>query len=462
MVEAKIGLEIHGYLDMQETKKKLFCNCKIDPNAFANTNICPICTGQPGNKPMPANKEALNKIITIARFLGCSVNKKLLFQRKHYSWPDLPNGYQKTMSGSYSTPVGENGEFHDVGITEVHLEEDPARWDPETGKVDYNRCGFPLVEIVSEPDLKDADQVRKWLKDLVTALSYIKAIDPDAGIKSDVNVSIGPDFIRTEIKNVNSIKSIVKAVEYELARQEKEINEGKKQKQQTVRWDDVKGETVFMRAKETAVDYMFIPDPDLPLIPVDEGYIKQVEEALPEKPKEKIEKFTKQGIDKVDAQVLASNRILAELFEKVSKKIDPVFTARWLRRELLRVINYNKLDLEKTVHQEKFSDYITELFELVTSKKITEKVAQKLMEKLVVKPFSPKEQVEKEGLGAVSDTGEIKKYCEEAIKENPKAIEDYKKGNEKALHFIVGQVMRKTKGKASPNELNNILKELLS
>lgn len=461
MTEAKIGLEIHGYLDMRETGRKLFCNCKIDNNAYPNTNICPICTGQPGNKPMPTNEEALNKIITIARFLGCNVNKKLLFQRKHYSWPDLPNGYQKTMSGSYSTPVGENGEFHGVGITEVHLEEDPARWDPETGKIDYNRCGFPLVEIVTEPDIKTPDQAREWLKQLVKALSYIKAIDPDAGIKSDVNVSIGPKFIRTEVKNVNSIKSIIRAIEYEIARQEKETKEGIKQKQQTVRWDDNKQETMFMRSKETAVEYMFIPDPDLPIIPVDEEYIKEVEEALPEKPTEKIEKFTKQGIDKVDAQVLASNRIMAELYEKVSKKVDKVFTARWLRRELLRVINFNKLDIEKTVKQKDFDKYITELFELVTSKKITEKVGQKLMEKLVVKPFSPKQQVEKEKLGAVSDAGEITKFCEEAIKENPQAIEDYRKGNEKALNFIVGQVMRKTKGKASPKELNDILKDLL-
>ena len=249
MVQCKIGLEVHGYLNVQN-REKLFCRCAIAHEAEPNTHICPVCTAQPGCKPMTANAEAVEKILAIALMLDCTVNKKLLFQRKHYSWPDLPSGYQRTMSGSYATPVGEHGKFLDIGITEVHLEEDPARWDPETGCVDYNRSGFPLVEIVTDPEFTNPEQVRDWLKALVKTLAYIKAIDADAGIKADVNISIGPKFERVEVKNVNSFSSIVAAIQYEFKRQGEEVAAGKPIPMQTRAWSDATGENEVMRSKK--------------------------------------------------------------------------------------------------------------------------------------------------------------------------------------------------------------------
>jgi aspartyl-tRNA(Asn)/glutamyl-tRNA(Gln) amidotransferase subunit B len=459
MVEIKVGLEVHGYLDMIDTGRKLFCNCQIKEDSEPNTNICPTCTGQPGSKPMLPNEEAIKKIVAIAKMLNCKINHNLVFQRKHYDWPDMPTGYQRTMSGSFAVPVGEHGEFEGIRITEIHLEEDPAAWDPLTGRIDYNRAGHPLVEIVTEPDFRSSQQVRDWLKKLLTILSYIKAVNENAGVKADVNVSIFPKFERVEIKNVNSLKSIAKAVEYETARQEKEVSEGKRIVQETRRWDDKKEETQFMRSKEQAQDYMFIPEPDLPIIEVTPDYIKLIEESLPQKPQEKIEKFTKRGVEKEDAEVLASELQLAELFEKVAAEIDPQLAAKWLRRELLRVLNYNKKTLDEVKIDEK---HIIELLSMLHKKEISDKVARTIIEKLIEKGFSPREYVQKEGLHQVSDKSELEAMCKQAIEENPKAVADIKAGNEKSVNFIVGQVMRKTKGKSNPVEVGKLIKELIS
>ena len=219
-----IGLEIHTYLD---TKEKLFCSCPAEhgsKNAKPNTNICPICTGQPGSKPQLPNASAIDKAIQIALILGCKLNEKLIFNRKHYSWPDLPKGFQNTMSGPHSTPNGTDGKFLGIKITECHLEEDPAAWNPQTGEIDYNRSGSPLIEIVTAPDFKSSDQVIDWLKQLITTLDYIKAIDKKAGIKADVNISLPEKKgARIEIKNVNSLKNIRTAIEHEFARQKKQV-----------------------------------------------------------------------------------------------------------------------------------------------------------------------------------------------------------------------------------------------
>ncbi|MCK4669606.1 MAG: Asp-tRNA(Asn)/Glu-tRNA(Gln) amidotransferase subunit GatB [Nanoarchaeota archaeon] len=452
-VKVKIGLEIHGYLKMNESKKKLFCDCGIGGEE-PNTKICPICTGQPGNKPMLPNQEAVKKIVACGLMLGCKVNNYLLFQRKHYSYPDLPNGYQKTISGAYSHPVGVEGEYLGIRIEEVHLEEDPARYDPITGKVDYNRCGYPLIEIVTKPDFTSSDQVRDWLKSMLRTLGYVNAIDADVGIKSDVNVSIGPKFIRAEIKNVNSIKSIIAAIEYEIERQKEE----KPKVMETRAWVDDKGITKHMRKKETISQYMFIPEPDLPVIELDDDYIDKIASNLPERPEAKIEKFTKLGIPVSDATILSAEIELAHLFEKVAKKINPVLAAKWLRRELLRVLNYN----EKTISEVKLDEkYLIELLKLIEDKKITDKTGQRLMEKLIEKPFSPKKYVQEHDLAQVTGTKDLEKWCKEAIKENKQAVQDYKKGETKALNFIVGSVMKKSKGKANPGEVTKILKKLL-
>ncbi len=457
MPELKIGLEIHGYLNVP-SKRKLFCDCRIDPEAAPNTSICPVCTAQPGSKPMLPNKEALDKIIAISQMLGCELNRRLLFQRKHYTWPDLPAGYQRTISGSFSFPVGINGSFLGIGIADVHLEEDPARWDPETGFVDYNRSGLPLVEIVTSPDFTSPDQVRQWLKRLITTLSYIKAIDPNAGIKSDVNVSVSPEFLRVEVKNVNSFKSIVASINYEAKRQEKLVSSGKKVSMETRAWIESSQETVFMRKKEAAMDYMFIPEPDLVAIEVKKEYSDRIEQGLPEKPHKKMERYVKLKVDSDDAEILSSEIMLAELFEKVAKEINPVLAARWLRRELLRVLNYSKKEIEELEMDER---HIIQLLKLIESKRISDEIARRILEKLAEKPFDVNEYVKKEGLMLLGDESELDRLCHTAIIANPKAISDYRKGEEKALNFLVGQVVAKTKGRADARVVKEmILKKL--
>ncbi len=456
MQKFKVGLEIHGYINV-ENSTKLFCDCALG-DAAPNTNICPVCTGQPGSKPMAPNREAFDKVVAISEMLGCSTSSRLLFQRKHYDWPDLPAGYQRTISGSYSSPVGVNGSFLGIGITDVHLEEDPARWDPQTGYVDYNRSGFPLVEIVTEPDFQSLDQVRDWLKKLMTTLSYIKAIDPDAGIKADVNVSIAPDFGRVEVKNVNSFRAIVAVIDYEIKRQEKEAKEGRKILQQTRAWSEASGTTAFMRSKEQAMDYMFIPDPDLPVIRIDSSYIRRISSGLPEKPSEKVEKYRKLKIDAVDAQVISSELLLAELFEKVIREVDPVIAARWLRRELLRVLNYSRKGLEDL----DIEANLIQLLKLIQEKKITDATGQKLIEKLVEQSFDVERYVKEHNLLAVSDERLLENLCLSAINENPSVAADFKSGNEKALHRLMGEVMKKSSGKATPKEVSGILRKLLT
>jgi aspartyl-tRNA(Asn)/glutamyl-tRNA(Gln) amidotransferase subunit B len=459
MVKIKIGLEIHGYIKTDSTKK-LFCNCNISHEEEPNTNICPVCTAQPGSKPMAPNKEAIDKIVAIGLMLGCKINQKMLFQRKHYSWPDLPTGYQKTISGSFAEPVGVNGNFLDIGITDVHLEEDPARWDPVSGCVDYNRSGFPLVEIVTDPDFTSIDQLRDWLKNLVTTLSYIDAIDKEAGIKSDVNVSIEPKYQRVEVKNVNSYSSIVSSAEYEVQRQLELVNKGLDVKQETRTWDDESQTTKFMRSKENAQDYMFIPDPDLPIIKISTQEIEKIAKSLPEKPFEKKERFVKSlKIEEDDASVISSNIYLAETFEEAIKnKVEPKLAVRWVRRELLRVANFQKKEIEDLpITKNNLIDIMT----LIQEKKITEKVGQKIIEELSVNTFDVKTYVKDNKLEAVSDSSALENFCKEAISENPKAIEDFKSGKESALNFLLGQVMRKSRGQAVPNDVIPMLKKLL-
>ncbi len=451
MPNLKIGLEIHGYL---LTKEKLFCRCKAEhglKKVSPNVNICPICTGMPGAKPMLPNEEAIKKVLQICLMLNCKVNKKVVWQRKHYDWPDLPKGYQTTISGSYSIPVGENGKFLDIGIREVHLEEDPAKWDPVSGCVNYNRSGTPLVEIVTEPDFHSAEQVSLWLKQLLLTLSYVKAIDKEAGIKADVNISLYGE--RIEIKNVNSITEIFEAIKYEAERQKKE----KPLKKETRAWLSEKKETVKMREKESAEDYRFIPEPDLPIIKLTDEEIRELKNKLPESPTEKLNKLLrKHKLDEKQAEILTSNLELVEFFEKVTEKIPPTFALRWITIELLRVLNYNKTTLDRVdVNPEHF----IELLQLVKNKTITETKAKQILNKFVPKSFSPKAEAKKSG--RIDNKAELTKVIEKVIKDNKKAVSDYKNGETKALHFLMGQIMKQTQGRADYKVALDILKERL-
>ncbi len=452
----KIGLEIHGYLNIP-SQVKLFCNCSIAP-APPNTNICPVCTGQPGSKPMLPNREAIEAILKIALFLRCELNPELLWQRKHYSWPDLPNGYQKTMSGAYSKPVGLHGEFIGIGIEEIHLEEDPARWDPLTGGVDYNRSGFPLVEIVTKPDFTSAQQVREWIEHLMVALSYIKAVRSDLGVKCDVNVSIGPHFIRTEVKNVNSFSAIVDAINYEVDRQSRE-----EAKLQTRAWDERTGTTIFMRNKESAMDYMFIPDPDLPVIHVDELLVAPLRESLPERPEEKQRKFEAQGVAKDVAAKLARNLYYANEASKDMERLKTI-PAEFIANRYVNEIRGEAADRDPQSIELLDAAIRCSLIEAFYSRTITNIVFKELLSDL----FHGDTQNISQTLARASiskiDENSLLPLIKEAILARPEAALDVRAGKEKALNSLVGYVLSalKKEGKsADPAEIGRMLVEHL-
>ncbi|MBI2629680.1 Asp-tRNA(Asn)/Glu-tRNA(Gln) amidotransferase subunit GatB [Candidatus Pacearchaeota archaeon] len=462
MQEIKVGLEIHGYLN---TKEKLFCRCKAVRHSLKkeikeNSFVCPICTGQPGSKPMLPNSSAIARVVEIALMLNSEVNlydsgKELVWNRKHYSWPDLPKGYQNTISGAYSVPVAEKGKFEGIKIREIHLEEDPAQWNPETGGIDYNRSGLPLVEIVTEPDFDSPDKVVDWLKKLVLTLSYIKAVDKNAGIKVDVNISTKKtDFKeRVEIKNLSSLENIRKAIEFEAKRQETE-----KTGKETRRYDEKNERTIKMRDKEGAEDYRFIPDPDLPIIKIRKSEIEKLKKALPESPQEKLDKLIKKHkIGEKDASVLSQNIEVVEFFEKVIEKVNPRFALPWVNVELMRVLNWNKKTLDEV---EIMPEHFIELLQLVESKKLTELKAKSILNEFIPKSFSVKERMKE--FGKIADMGEIEKICGDVVKNNVQAVQDYLSGKEESLNFLIGEVMKKSNRRADYKTAKEILKKIIN
>jgi aspartyl-tRNA(Asn)/glutamyl-tRNA(Gln) amidotransferase subunit B len=454
--DIKIGLEIHIHL---KTKEKLFCECKI-PNAEdkINTRICPICTGQPGARPKLPNKRALFHVIKLGLVFGSKITKKTYFQRKHYTWPDMPTGFQRTVSGGNVKCNTIGGEFKGIGIEEIHLEEDPAAWDPQSGEINYNRSGFPLAELVTKPEFTSTEQLREWLEELILVVSYLDALNEDYGIKSDVNVSVKESgFQRVEIKNVNSLTHIVKAAEAEISRQRELVDKGEKVRQETRRYDEESDSTQFMRSKEEAADYRFLPEPDLPNLIIDEKIIEELKKELPELPDEKRKKYAKYKLSEEDVEVLVSNLYLTELYERALEKgLNPKEVGLFLRREIMRVLNYNKgtfQDLkEKDIAEEIFT-----LLKLLSEEKISYTTAQKLIEKLYDKKFDVEKHVKDNNLMQVQDDSLIEELLRKALKEAPKAVEDFKAGNDKALNFIVGIVMKETKGTANPKKVNEIL-----
>ncbi len=448
----KIGLEIHTYLN---TKEKLFCSCPAEhgsKNAQPNTNICPICTGQPGCKPQLPNSSAIEKAIQIALILGCKVNEKLIWQRKHYSWPDLPKGFQNTISGPHSTPNGINGKFEDIKITECHLEEDPAAWNPKTGEIDYNRSGFPLIEIVTAPDFKSSEQVVEWLKNLIATLGYIKAIDKKAGIKVDVNISVEKGQ-RIEVKNVNSLTNIQKVIDYEIKRQTKDVP-----KEQETRRFNEDGTTTKMRSKEEAADYRFISEPDLPALLIDKKRIEQIKKSLPETPKQKLTKLIKKHkVEKKHAKILTKKLELVEFFEKVIEKSNPKLAIRWITEELLSVMNYLKKELEELNID---PGHFVELLDLIEKGILTELKAKDILRSWKEKSSSPKKQIKKHSM--ISDSPKIKEIVKKVIQENKKAVEDFQAGEAKALNFLIGQVMKQTDKRADYKTVKQELEKKLN
>jgi len=455
-----VGLEIHGYLD---TKEKLFCNCKsIHGSKVANPNtyICPICTGQPGSKPMLPNKTAINLAIKTSLALGCKINKELIWQRKHYDWADLPKGYQNTLSGPHAFPVGVKGKFLGIGITEAHLEEDPAAWNPKTGEIDYNRSGSPLIEIVTEPDFTSAEQVVDWLKQLTLTLSYIKTIDKNSGLKADVNISL-PKLKgeRIEVKNVNSLRNIKAAIEFEIQRQQKPGELPKRK--ETRMFDESKGITKKMREKESGEDYRFISDPDLPAIKVETSRVEKIKSSLPETPQQKLEKLIKtHKIPERYAKILTQKIEVAEFFEEVIKHkvIDANFAAPWITIELLRALNHEKLSLDSDEVNIK-PEHFAELLASLKQNKITEEQAKKTINKFIPKSFNPEKEFK--GKEKISNENELEKIISKIIKNNEKAVKDFKSGSQASLNFLMGQAMKESKGRADIKLVKDLLEKKL-
>ncbi|MBU0929885.1 MAG: Asp-tRNA(Asn)/Glu-tRNA(Gln) amidotransferase subunit GatB [Nanoarchaeota archaeon] len=456
-----IGLEAHIPINLVDTK--IFCGCALpDENAEPNTHTCPVCLAMPGSKPV-LNKKVLEYALRLAVALKFDIAKEVIFSRKSYEYPDLPAGFQRTQ---YEIPLASKGFINlssgkKINLTRAHVEEDPGSLIHKGSfcLVDYNRAGIPLVEVVTEPEMESPEEAREFLNKLITIVNYLGIYDSAKGpIRADANISI-KGHNRVEIKNISGFKEIESALKYEIARQKKELEDGNEIKRETRGWDTDKQITVFQRSKEEEQDYGYITECDLVPIDITNKYLDEIKKSIPELAHEKVERYIKTfKLNKEDAETIAAEYLLADLFEKVAKKIDPILAAKWLRRELIRVVEYNEINLHDLEIDE---THLIELLELVDKKQITERVGQKLMEQLIEKPFSPKEYVKQQGIKIVSGDKELEILCKEAIEQNKKAADDYKLGNEKSLFFLSGIIMKKTKGQADIKKVNEILKKLL-
>ena len=456
VTKIKCGVEVHIQLD---TKSKLFCSCPTNGKEEANTRTCEICLGHPGSKPV-LNKQAVLLALKLAQALECKINKEIYFSRKSYFYPDLTKNFQITQ---YEIPLGEKGFLelpskNKIRINRIHVEEDPGALIHPLGLqkskfilIDYNRSGIPLVELVTEPDITSADEAREFMKQLRIILEYLEIFNINGTIKADVNISTKENnFTRVEIKNITGFKEIERAINYEIERQ---LQEGQKQ-QETRGWDADKGVTYLMRVKETEADYGYIFEPDLVMIETTE---LNKEVTIPELPLEKLNRFVqKYKLDREDAKAIVSDINLAKLFEEISKRVNPIFTAKFLRRDLVKYLENKSL---KEVILD--TQHMTELAELFCNKKITDKIAKELLEKLLKNDFSPKDYVKEKKLEIVDNVSELNKFVQQVIEENPNALEDYLKGRAESLNFLVGQVMRLSQGKASPEKVKDIFKKAI-
>jgi aspartyl-tRNA(Asn)/glutamyl-tRNA(Gln) amidotransferase subunit B len=470
--EPVIGLEVHVQL---KTDTKIFCGCSTRFGASANSQTCPVCLGLPGVLPV-LNKDVLEKGIIAGLALNCEIAGYSKFDRKNYFYPDLPKAYQISQ---YDKPVclkgyvdiNSNGEKKRIGITRLHLEEDAGKLihsedgsDPNS-YVDLNRTGVPLAEIVSEPDMRSADEAYDYLQKIKTIMKYAEVSDvnmEEGSLRCDVNISIrekGETGLgqKVEIKNLNSFKFVKAAIDYEFNRQVElaENGEIKSIVQETRLWNSELMKTYSMRSKEDAHDYRYFPDPDLLPIIIEDDYISRLKTNLPELPDAKKERFISQyGIPEYDAGVLTSVRQLAEYYEKViSRKTDPKKASNWIMSELMGQIE----DPEKIGEFPVSAENLASLLQLVENNTINGKIAKTVFREMIESGLDAEEIVEKKGLRQVSDTGEIEKIIDAVLEANTQSVEDFRNGKAKAMGFLVGQVMKQSKGKANPQIVNEIL-----
>ena len=471
--ETVIGLEVHIEL---ATKTKIFCGCSTEFGGAPNVHTCPVCTGMPGSLPV-LNKQVVDHALAIGLATNCHITRVCKFDRKNYFYPDNPQNYQ--ISQLY-LPIARDGWVEietggvkkKVRIHEMHMEEDAGKlvhdeWD-DTSLVDYNRSGVPLVEIVSEPDMRSAEEVIAYLEKLRHIVQYLGASDcklQEGSMRADVNLSvreIGSDAFgtRTEMKNLNSFKAITHAIEGERERQIELLEEGKQVVQETRRWDDNKESSHAMRSKEDAKDYRYFPEPDLVPVMIYDEWIARVKAREPEFRTAKLARYQKEyGISQVDAEILTESRNMAELFEAATalcKK--PKKVANWLMVETMRLMKEHDMEPQDL----RFSpENLAGLIEMTDKGTVNSSVAKEVFEHVFLENVDPQAYVKEHGLATVNDEDALRKTLEEVIAANPQAVADYKGGKEKALGALVGQTMKAMKGKANPGRINELLREML-
>ncbi len=448
-MKMKIGFEIHVQL---KTESKLFCSCSTSYwTAEANTNVCPVCTGLPGAKPLPVNEEAIRKALMVALALGMEIEPEIVFLRKHYFYPDLPSGYQRT-----STPLGRNGTLRNVRIRELHVEEDPGRYELREGLVDFNRSGVPLIEIVTEPDMTSIEEAEAFLRDLHLLLTYLDVIlNPSIVFRVDANISLEGGE-RVEVKNINSIEGVRRALQYELLRQKRLLALGKKILRETRHWDEVRGVTVSLRTKETEEDYRYMPDPDIPPVEIPPELVEEVRRGLPELPWERVDRFVKEyHLDRTVAEALVRDKELGEFFEEKAKNIDPKFWGEFLSSRLKGELNYRNLSFSDVKGK---SDEFFLIAKAWYDGKITKEVAVDLLRRYLDGKIEDLSS-EIEESSVVED---VESIVREVVSELEDVVEDYKKGKKGAINRLVGEVMKRTKGRADARKVRELLEETLN
>ncbi len=448
MTDVRVGLEVHTYL---ATEAKLYCPCPADfLDAEPNTRICPVCTGQPGAKPHPVNRAAVVEGLRIADALACTPAERLQVLRKHYFYPDLPSNYQRT-----SHPLATEGELMDVGIREVHLEEDPGAYDLQEGTVDLNRSGVPLLEIVTEPDLTSAAEARAFMDELRLLLTALGAVRPDAGVKADVNVSIRGGE-RVEVKNVNSTRNVARAVEHEVSRQRELVDAGGTIHRETRHFDEVSGETVKLRVKESAADYRYMPDPDVPPAPI----TRDLRDAarLEDHPFELRRSVAEAAeVTEEEVNVLLQDPGLLEAQRALQQELPAAFVFKFLARDLRGELEYRS---QRLAGSRATVEGLGELLSALHGEDVTSRVATRLLRGWLDGELDLTDALEEERSAGVAGD-EVDGIVADVIAEHGSAVEDYHAGKEEALNFLMGQVLRKAQGRASPEEVRARLVEQL-
>ncbi len=468
-LEVTVGLEAHVQI---KTQTKLFCGCANEFGAPPNTHICPICTGMPGVLPV-FNRAALHYGIRAALSLDCEICENTKFDRKNYFYPDLPKGYQISQ---YDLPYARNGKItlmdgSVIRIHRIHIEEDAGKTIHDRGPfslVDLNRAGVPLLECVSEPDIRSPEQATEYLHILKQTMQYAGVSDCDmekGSLRCDVNVSLAPQKAKqmgtkVEIKNLNSFRHIAKALEYEIARQSAMLSQGEKIVQETRLWKEAENKTVSMRSKEEAHDYRYFPEPDLPPLKIDKDFIQQIRKELPELPAAKIERFQNSyRLNVQESSLLAQNRALADYFEETAKLTgNPKSACNWISSSILETLNTRGIMIEQLpLSPAAFADLIRR----VDAGELNVKSGKKVFAEMIETGKEAKTLIEELGLSQISDTHQIENFCREAIQALPKAVEQFRGGKERAIDSLVGKVMGATGGRANPSMVQEILRRLI-